>query len=95
MEGGARLFTRELDAAYDRVEPTWARALCVPLATGIVVALVLCVLWPPFACTPARGVRAPELSAARVAAWAVVGAVLAAVLARAHVFRRLGTAPCA
>ena len=68
-------------------ETVLARRLCVPLAVGVVAAMVLVMLQPPFACAPTSGMQQPQLSLARVACWAVLAAIATAVLTSTQLFR--------
>lgn len=68
--------------------PSLARRAGLAAAAAVAVAVVLVVVSPPLACAPASGVRAPQLSAPRVACWAVLGALAAAVLGASDVFKR-------
>ena len=83
------LFNEVVSSAYDRPthEAAMIRRICVPLVAALLTAMVLAMLWPPFACTPAEGLQQPRLSLARVACWSVLAGVATAVLTGTHLFR--------
>ena len=75
--------------AYDcpTHEKVLVRRVCVPLLVALVVAAVLVMIYPPFACKPATGLQASQLSLARVTCWALLAAVATAILTHTNLFR--------
>lgn len=78
-----------VNSASDRPahETVLMRRVCVPLVVGLITATILVIIWPPFACTPATGVQAPQLSAVRVACWTALAIVATAGLSATSLFR--------
>lgn len=62
------------------------RNVCVPVAAAVVVALVLVIFTPPFACHPREDVEGSVISITRVLVWAILAAVMTAVLTHSDVF---------
>ena len=64
-----------------------ARRVCVPLVTAVVVAIVLVVFAPPFACRPSDELGSAVPSPLRVLCWALLGAAVTAALTHSDVFK--------
>lgn len=79
-----------MSTEYDRPNDdlTILRKICIPLLTGLVVAILLCISSPRFACAaPEPGRTHGTLSATRVLIWGLVSALAVAVLSACKVFR--------
>ena len=85
-----------VDSAYDRpaYQEKLTRRVCVPLAAAMVVAVVLVVLRPPFACAPSSDTITPaSVSLTRVACWAVAAATAVVVLVQSELFKAKSPVP--
>ena len=78
----ATLFKTVIDHSKNKqpYETVVARRVCVPLATGVLAALILAIVYPPFACVPSNGISRPQLSFARIACWSLLAAAASGVL---------------
>ncbi len=79
-----------VDSAYDRpvYEDQLTRRVCVPLTTAVVVAVILVVLHPPFACAPTSdSVTAASPSFTRVVCWAIFAAIAVVILVHSNLFK--------
>lgn len=78
-----------VESEYDKPSEAHqlARRACVPLVTALVVAVVLVVFAPPFACRAYDELGSAMPSPMRIACWALLTAVLTVVLTHSDVFK--------
>lgn len=80
-----------VDSAYEKpaYKDQLARRVCVPIVTAIVVAVLLVVLRPPFACAPSSDATMSHAtpSATRVVCWSVLAAIAVVVVVQSECFK--------
>lgn len=74
---------------YDKpsIENRIMRQLGIPLGTAVAIAIVLVILYPPFACKPTNGMEKPALSFPRICCWSVLAALTTIMLIHSNVFK--------
>ena len=66
---------------------TISRRVCVPIIAMVASLVVLMIIHPPFACTPAEGFLTARLSAFRVVTWLLLVGIATAALTQMKLFQ--------